>query len=62
MWEAYAEYEDGTRIRRYFKSTCGTYESNYKSESEEQYELEEWLLCEHDGCTFYTVNWINDEE
>ena len=58
MWEAYAEYSDGTRVRKLFSSTS----NSYSGECEEQYNLECWLIGKHDGCTFYTVNWISEEE
>lgn len=49
-WEAYAEYEDGTSVRKYFDP------NEHESENDQQYHLEEWLLTRHPGCTFYTVN------
>lgn len=51
MWEARAEYEDGTSVYRLFDS------DPRKSENEEQYELECWLIGRHDGCIWYSVNW-----
>lgn len=56
MWEARAEYEDGTTVERYFES------DPRKNESDEQHEIEEWLIGRHDGCTWYSVNWIVEEE
>lgn len=50
VWEARAEYEDGTEIERYFSY------DKYKSESDQQFELEEWLISKHRGCTWYSVN------
>lgn len=55
MWEARAEYEDGTSIERYFEANENI------SEAEDQYRLEWWLLDRHPGCTWYSVNWINAE-
>ena len=55
MWEAIAEYSDGTKIRRLFYYRHGV------SESEQQYDIECWLLGRHEGCTFYTVNYIQEE-
>ena len=53
MWEARAEYADGTSVYRVFESDpC-------KGDADEQYELEQWLIERHDGCTWYSVNWIN---
>lgn len=51
-WEAYAEYADGTRIRRMFDY------SETVREYEQQYRIECWLLGRHENCTFYTVNFI----
>ncbi len=52
MWEARAEYEDGTSIERYFEPNDNI------TENEDQYGIECWLLEEHPGCTWYSVNWI----
>jgi hypothetical protein len=57
MWEAYAEYSDGARVRKLFPSTS----NNYYEECEEQYNLECWLLEKHDDCTFLSVNWISED-
>ena len=51
VWEAMAEYEDGTRIEKTFPF----YERNYHEECQRQYELECWLIERHEGCTFYSV-------
>ena len=57
MWNAVAEYADGTRIEKNFPY----YEDgNYQAECERQYELEAWLIERHEGCTFYSVNYIED--
>ena len=53
MWEARAEYADGTVIERMF------YSDPRANEDEEQYNIENWLLSAHDGCVFYSVNWVN---
>ena len=55
MWEAVAEYADGTRIERLFVS------NPHRKESEEQYELEGWLIERHEGCVWYSVNWVCEE-
>lgn len=52
MWEARAEYDDGTSYEGYFES------NPYKYAEDERYELEEMLLTRHEGCTWYSVNWI----
>lgn len=57
MWNAVAEYEDGTRIEKNFPYNEG---GNYNAECERQHELEEWLIGLHDGCTFYSVCYIDD--
>lgn len=56
-WEAIAEYDDGTRIEKRFPYHEG---GNYEQENERQYQLEEWLLQAHDGCTFYTINYVQE--
>ncbi len=60
MWEAVAEYMDGTRIERNFP-----YQENgsWRFENERQYDLECWLMeqaYEHGGCTFYSVTFTED--
>lgn len=54
MWEARAEYADGSSVCRYFE------QSPYKTDNECQQDIEEWLICRKDGCTWYSVNWVND--
>lgn len=54
MWEARAEYADGTSVERLFES------NPYKNDNDEQQELEEWLIDRHPECTWYSVNWINE--
>ena len=54
MWEARAEYEDGTSVCRYFEANENI------SEAEDEYRLEAWLLDRHPNCTWYSVNWINE--
>lgn len=57
MWNAVAEYADGTRIEKNFPY----YENgNYQAECERQHELEAWLIEQHEGCTFYSVSYIED--
>lgn len=58
MWEAYAEYDDGTVINTtfpYFEH------DNVKLENERQQEIEEFLIGAHDGCKYYSVSYIYDE-
>lgn len=51
MWEARAEYADGTTIERLFD-----YDESM-GEAEQIYRLEEWLISRHDNCTWYSVNY-----
>jgi hypothetical protein len=57
MWEARATYEDGTEVCKYFPYNEN---GNYTAECERQYELEEWLLGYHDGCTWYSVTYVEE--
>ena len=57
MWNAVAEYADGTRIEKNFPY-CEN--GNYQAECERQYDLECWLLSQHDDCIFYSVAYIED--
>ena len=52
-WEARATYEDGFEIDKEFP-----YPLNRKSDDDQQFELEEWLLNVHEGCTWYSVNYV----
>ncbi|MBR2644891.1 MAG: hypothetical protein IKD54_06330 [Clostridia bacterium] len=56
MWEAKAEYSDGSSVERYFADNARM------SDSERQFQLEEWLLQYRDGCVWYSVTWIPDDE
>lgn len=51
-FHAFATYEDGSEINKYF------YVTEDQNLSEKQYELEEWLVTRKDGCTFYSVEFI----
>ena len=53
MWEASAEYADGTSVCRLFE-----YRED-KAEYEQQYELECWLIGRHAGCTWYSVVYVD---
>lgn len=50
IWEAKAQYKDGTAVDRLFE-----YNEN-QPESEQQYQIECWLIERHDGCTWYSVD------
>lgn len=49
LWEGRAEYSDGTTYERYF-----TYDPE-RNESEQQFEIEEFLVGRKDGCTWWSV-------
>lgn len=55
MWIARAEYADGTSIEKTFLYMEG---GNYQAECERQFELEEWLITRHEGCTWYSVDYV----
>ena len=58
MWQAVAEYADVTRIEKYFPY----HESvNYSAECERQYDIEYWLLSQHEDCTFYSVAYVEED-
>lgn len=52
MWEARAEYADGTSIERLFDY------DDCRSDAEQQYDIECWLIERKPGCTWYSVNFI----
>ena len=54
-WEARATYLDGYEIKKDFP-----YPLNNKNDSDQQFELEEWLLQKHDDCTFYSVIYVTE--
>ena len=56
MWEARAEYADGTEVSKLFLY------SEYRAEADQQYDLECWLLEHHPDCTWYSVDYIEIEE
>lgn len=56
-WNARATYEDGFEIDRYFPYNA---DGNPQKENEEQYEIEAWLLEEHEGCTWYSVDYVKE--
>ncbi len=49
-WEARAEYADGTEIERNF-----AYDER-RSDGDQQYDIEAWLIERHEDCTYYSVN------
>ena len=57
MWNAVAEYADGTRIEKKFPYREA---GKYQAECGRQYELEAWLIERHDGCTYYSVSYMED--
>ena len=59
MWYAEAEYSDGTYISKLFPYREN---DNYYLECERQHDLEAWLIEEHDGCTYYSVSYVDEEE
>lgn len=52
MWKA-----DGTRIEKEFPYNEG---GNYSAECKRQYEIETWLIGQHDCCTYYSVSYMED--
>ena len=56
MWEARAEYADGSTVSRLF-----AYDET-APEEDQQYNLECWLIERRPGCTWYSVNYIEQEE
>lgn len=58
-WLAEAQYEDGTEVRRIFPYLAN---DNYATECKEQAKYEEWLLTYHEGCTWYSVVYVEDAE
>ena len=57
-WEGYAEYEDGStaRINRPYRAN-----GNYDRECEEQYSIECELMELHEGCLYYSVDYISED-
>ena len=55
MWEARATYADGTEICQYFAD-------NGNNENDQQYELKCWLIERDKVCTWYSVNWIDEDD
>lgn len=57
MWNAVAEYADGTRIEKNFPYNEN---GNYNAECERQYDIECWLMLQHEDCIFYSVAYVED--
>ena len=61
MWEAIAEYMDGTRIEKLFPYQEN---GNWLLENKRQNELECWLIEqaeEYKGCIFYSVAYVDED-
>lgn len=56
LWNAYAEYEDGTIIDVDIPHDTHT----YADECDYQQYLEEWLMNQHNRITFYSVSIIDE--
>ena len=57
MWNAYAEYADGTVVDRNFPYAE---DGIYSAECARQFDLEEWLVGLHEDFIFYSVSYIED--
>ena len=57
MWEAKAEYADGTTFEMMFPYTAN---GNYEAECNEQYRIECYLIERHPGCTWYSVGYVDE--
>ena len=53
-----AEYAEGTRIEKYFPYHEN---GNDNAECERQYDIECWLLSQHEDCTFYSVAYVEED-
>ena len=56
MWLAKATYDDGTDVEWYFRR-----DTRY-TEADDQYNIEDQLLEFHDGCNWYSVVWVEEDE
>lgn len=52
MWEARAEYADGTTVEKLFEY------NDRISDNEQQYNIECWLLEYRPNCIWYSVSYI----
>ena len=55
-WEARAEYLDGTSVERLFEY------NERENENKQQFEIENWLVSRHDGCTWYSVDIVFEDK
>ena len=57
MWEAIGKYADGSEIRKLFPSNAG---DSWLKQSEEQYNIECWIMemSEDKELVWYSVNYI----
>ena len=55
-WEAVAEYQDGTRIEKTFPAD---YECSW-TDGNQRFEIESWLMEQHEGITYYSVDLVED--
>lgn len=55
MWEAVADYADGTSVHRLFEDDPN------KSDIDQQYEIEAWLMERDVECVYCSVVFINEE-
>lgn len=53
MWEAEAEYPDGTIVKHLFE-----YNSK-QSDEEQRNKIYDWLIAQHPDCLWYTVNYVS---
>ena len=58
MWYAVAEYADETRIEKYLPYNE---KGNYSAECERQYDIECWLISQHDNCIYYSVVYVEED-
>lgn len=56
MWLAKATYDDGTEVEWCFRR------NKRYTEADDQYNIEDKLLNFHDGCNWYSVVWVEEDE
>lgn len=56
MWEAKAEYADGTTVERLFDYISGS----IRQDNQAQYDIECWLIERHPDCIWYSVNYVEE--
>lgn len=57
FWLAIGRYDDGTEIEKKFPYLEN---GNYNAEEQRKYELESWLIEQHEGCNFYSVDYVEE--